>query len=295
MNQNNPHVSIIIPTYNRPAALSNCLSAIAQLDYTPYEVIVVDDGGDTPLDDEISQYSVTLVHQENKGAGSARNHGIEVANGDYIAFIDDDTQPASDWLTQLINSATQHRDMMIGGYTQNRLTDNIYAVASQFIIDMSYEYYQTEPSASFFTSNNMLIPTDALRQLGGFDEVMRCSEDRELCLRWLQTGRKLQYVPTAIMYHEHHLTFWGFVKQHVCYGGGAYQYRMRRSRTLGQSTLMTSEYRMILNIWNWLSYPSKHLQGFQVVQVTFLFIIWQVANLVGFLSMMLQEKRIHHD
>lgn len=298
MNQNNPYVSIIIPTYNRPSALSSCLSALAQLDYKPYEVIIVDDGGDIFLDDVISQYSVTLIKQNNMGAGSARNRGIEVANGDYIAFVDDDTQPASDWLTQLINSATQHADIIAGGYTQNRLTNNIYSIASQLIIDMSYEYYQTEHSASFFTSNNMLIPTDTLRQLGGFDELMRCSEDRELCFRWVQTGRILQYIPTAIMYHEHHLTFWGFVKQHLCYGGGAYQYRMRRSYKLGQanqSASITSEYHMILNIWNWLIYPSKNLYGFQVVQVTLLFIIWQIANLIGFLWMMLQEKLIRHD
>jgi len=294
MTEHVPLVSIIIPTYNRPDELAQCLSAIARLDYPSYEVIVVDDGGRVDLDAVLTDYNVSLLQQENSGAGVARNTGLAVARGAYVAFVDDDTQPHVDWLRLLMDVILEHPDVMVGGYTQNLLTDNVYATASQLIIDMSYEHYSTDDSASFFTSNNMLMATEAVRELGGFDPTMRCSEDRDLCLRWIQSGRGLVYVPEAIVGHQHDLTLWGFMQQHWCYGGGAYQYRVRRARLLRASDDKVSvrvEYGLILNIWGWLSYPTRRLDGWRVIVVTLLFCLWQVVNLMGFLWMAWRERR----
>ena len=100
-------ISIIVPTYNRPSQIRDCVSSLAELDYPRerFEVIIVDDGGDVPLDDlrrEIEgRNNFTLIRKDNGGPASARNAGAEAARGKWLAFTDDDCRPTSDWLTKL--------------------------------------------------------------------------------------------------------------------------------------------------------------------------------------------------
>lgn len=107
MTQNSRFFSIVIPTYNRPERLAKCLGAIAKLDYPRdrFEVIVVDDGSDTPLDLIVrpfqEQLSLTLIRQPNGGPAKARNTGVANAKGQFLTFTDDDCTPDSNWLTAL--------------------------------------------------------------------------------------------------------------------------------------------------------------------------------------------------
>jgi glycosyltransferase involved in cell wall biosynthesis len=81
MKQERPFISIVIPTYNRPEELAVCLRACSRLDYPHdrFEVIVVDDGGVTPLDEVANQLrgllTLRLLRQENAGPATARNRG----------------------------------------------------------------------------------------------------------------------------------------------------------------------------------------------------------------------------
>ena len=87
-----PLFSIIIPTHNRKDLLARALSSVQSQDFTDYELIVVDDGSN----DGTAQFlldehpSLVVLHQQNRGPGSARNLGASVAAGRYIAFLDCD-------------------------------------------------------------------------------------------------------------------------------------------------------------------------------------------------------------
>ena len=87
MNQARPFMSIVIPTYNRPDQLAICLCACSRLDYPRdrFEVIVIDDGGVTPLDDVVNRFhgllSLKLLRQENAGPATARNRRAVEAGG----------------------------------------------------------------------------------------------------------------------------------------------------------------------------------------------------------------------
>lgn len=92
-----PLVSVVIPTYNRNDHLAGAIQSVAEQTYDNVELVVVDDGSPTPvtegLDDVPSAQlsSVTFIrHEENSGANVARNSGIRVATGEYVAFLDDD-------------------------------------------------------------------------------------------------------------------------------------------------------------------------------------------------------------
>lgn len=88
-------ISVVIPIYNVAPYLSQCIESIEQQTYTDWELILVDDGstdesGELCNDWACRDARITVLHQPNQGAAAARNHALEVARGEYIAFIDAD-------------------------------------------------------------------------------------------------------------------------------------------------------------------------------------------------------------
>lgn len=99
-----PLVSIIVPVYNVEIYLERCVKSIAEQSYPNFEVILIDDGSTDSsgmICDVWSKKSssVRVIHKENGGLSSARNAGLDTANGEYILFVDSD-----DWI---------HRDMLL--------------------------------------------------------------------------------------------------------------------------------------------------------------------------------------
>jgi GT2 family glycosyltransferase len=237
-----PTFSIIIPTYRRPAQLAACLAAVARLDYPRerHETIVVDDGSGAPPVELVAAHrarmTVTLIAAAHLGPAAARNAGSAVATGDYLAFTDDDCAPVPGWLTALAAATRAAPAHLLGGHTVNALPTNPYASASQVLVDYLYARYNTATGGPrFFTSNNMAVPAAAFRELGGFDTgfPLAAGEDRDLCDRWLATGRGMTHVPAAVVHHRHALTLVRFWRQHLHYGRGAarfHQARLARGR-----------------------------------------------------------------
>jgi glycosyltransferase involved in cell wall biosynthesis len=142
-----PFFSIIIPTYNRTAQLTNCLHSLTLLDYPRncFEVIVVNDGGETKLeaiaDTFRNQINLNLITQPHSGPAAARNTGAAKAKGEFLAFTDDDCIPSPDWLQVLASHFAEMPDYIIGGRTINLLAKNVYSTMSQLIIDVVYRHY----------------------------------------------------------------------------------------------------------------------------------------------------------
>ncbi len=86
-------VSVVIPTYNRKHFICFAVDSVLEQTFSDYEIIVVDDGStDGTAELLSSKYGnkVICLQQENRGFGAARNHGVNAATGDYIAFLDSD-------------------------------------------------------------------------------------------------------------------------------------------------------------------------------------------------------------
>jgi len=85
-------VSVIIPTYNRGYIIDKAIESILSQSYSPIELIVIDDGSDDNTKDIIKKYGnkVQYIYQNNSGLAAARNAGLAVASGEYIAFQDSD-------------------------------------------------------------------------------------------------------------------------------------------------------------------------------------------------------------
>lgn len=282
--------SIIIPTYQRPDALKKCLDSLAALDYPQeaFEVIVVNDGGSSDLEIPQALPHLRLLRQENQGPGAARNFGARYATGRWLAFTDDDCRPHPAWLAELRQALLGGEDLLCGGHTVNQLTNNVYSATSQLIANAAYRFFNAEPARGrFLASNNLAVSREAFLTAGGFDERFRvASEDRELTARWAHRYGRVVWVDGAQVFHQHHLTFATFVRQHYRYGQGAARFHAVRSKQGA-------------NFWDDLSFRARAVELLlrpalahqRPLPILALLIVWQLANTAGFLRGWLPARK----
>jgi len=280
--------SIIIPSYGRPDQLQNCLGTLADVDPPSdgFEVVVVDDGTPEPLEPQLepwkSRLELTVLAQRNAGPGPARNLGLTAARGRFIAFTDDDCLIPREWLRALETAFNDHPDAMLGGRTTQQPGDP-YSETNQLIFNAVHRFYnESGQGAAFFPSNNMAIPAELLRDVGGFDPKFfpHASEDRELCDRWRHLGHDLIYVPEAHLIHVRPANFQRFWRQHFNYGRGAHHYhRLRAERGSGQLRDDAVFHRRLPGM---LRQPLAHLPLQKRATALALIGIWQLANAAGY-------------
>jgi GT2 family glycosyltransferase len=288
MEESRPFISVIVPTYERAGQLSVCLGALAAQDYPGdrFEVLVVDDGSLTSLDDSVEtfrhQLNVRLLKQSHSGPAAARNYGASHAQGSFLAFTDDDCSPATGWLRTLATTFISCSDCTLGGRTINELPNNPYSTASQLITDYLYANWNEDPTrATFFATYNLAIPKNCFHAVGEFDAgwTRPAGEDRDLCDRLITRGYRLMYVPDALVRHAHSLTLRTFWLQHFNYGGSSYHlHRMRaqhRTRAIRAEPL-GFYLRMV-------GYPFARASGRNAVLLAVLVSVAQIAHAAGFL------------
>jgi GT2 family glycosyltransferase len=285
-----PRFSVIVPTYRRPAALERCLEALARQTYPreQFEVVVADDGSGAPPIDVVERFSramtVSLVEATHGGPGAARNAAAERARGGHLAMTDDDCVPEPDWLAQLDAAVCAAPDALVGGRVENGLGDNPMAEASQLLIGYLYEYFAADASSTirFFTTNNLAVPAEPFRRLGGFDVVSigDTAEDRDLCDRWARSGGALVYEPSAVVRHHSPLSFAGFVRQHFRYGRGAVHFHAARVARGGPPVRLEP-----LSFYvGMLRHPARRRPGTRPIVPTLLLAASQLSYASGYLA-----------
>ena len=113
-------ISIIVPIYNAEQFLRECIDSILSQNYSNIEIILVNDGsrdGSLNICQSYDDSRIVLIDKENAGVSSARNAGLKVAKGEYIAFIDaDDTLPVNA-LSLLLESLERYQvDLVVGSF-----------------------------------------------------------------------------------------------------------------------------------------------------------------------------------
>ena len=123
-------ISVVIPAYNREKTIKRCIDSAMRQTYAASEIIVVDDGStDKTLNIIEKEYNgaVRVIKQKHKGAQAARNAGIRIAQGEYIAFLDSDDEWLLDKLEAQIKELKVNSDAVIcgDGIIQQDWTDSI--------------------------------------------------------------------------------------------------------------------------------------------------------------------------
>ncbi|MBP3730738.1 MAG: glycosyltransferase, partial [Mailhella sp.] len=114
-----PAISVIMPVWNASAFLKETMESILCQTFQNFELICVDDGSTDASADILDEYAaldkrITVIHQENGGAGAARNRGIDLAKGNYILFLDADDIYSSDmFASMLVNAELQNADVVV--------------------------------------------------------------------------------------------------------------------------------------------------------------------------------------
>lgn len=112
-------ISIIVPIYNTPKDyIQKCISSLLKQTYSSYEILLVDDGSNEDVADYCDELShkdlrIRVYHQKNRGVSSARNLGLEVAEGEYIAFVDADDWVEPDYIEKLLSAIEMNAEMAI--------------------------------------------------------------------------------------------------------------------------------------------------------------------------------------
>jgi glycosyltransferase involved in cell wall biosynthesis len=291
-------VSVVIPTYNRPVALYECIQALCQQTISPdrFEIVVVDDGSQAPVELTSNEQEaapltpprprIRVLRQENAGPAAARNRGAVMASGTYIAFTDDDCLPQPNWLENLLVGAASNPDSLLGGTTFNGLNNDLLAEANQLILDLVYDHFNgNHDEARFLTSNNWLVPRNRFLEIGGFDEEFRRAggEDRDFCDRWRFDNRRIVWIDEARVEHRHEQNLWKFIQLYYCYGIGAKVYhrkrRLRKSGSIGDD--LSFHKGVFRRLPSYLGrYPGMYVKARLIGALG----VWQLANMSGFIT-----------
>jgi GT2 family glycosyltransferase len=210
-----PRVSVVIPTYARPALLLRCVDALLAQSYpaTQFEVVIVDDGSPAAVREQTIEAldRLRLRHrapalrflwrEKNAGPAAARNLGVLAARGAIIAFTDDDTVPDRDWLRAGALAITVAGADAVAGRVEVPLPP----------VPTDYERDAAGLANAGFVTANCFVRRTLLEAIGGFDERFRCAwrEDTDLYFRLRASGATVRSVRAARVVHPVRPARWG--------------------------------------------------------------------------------------
>ena len=215
------------------------MESFLALDYPAdcWELIVVNDGGDdsfTAVTDQLkAELPLKLINAKHGGPAKARNVGAQQAQNDYLAFTDDDCQIFSDWLNQFVVGFAESDYDALGGRSVTPFEQNIAERAWQHLTDFLYDFMQDDNgNVLLLISNNVAYKRAVFNHVGGFNESfpLAAAEDMEMSFRLLKNGYQQGQFPAAQVWHYHHLTIWGHLKQQFRYGRGGFYFNQLRQK-----------------------------------------------------------------
>lgn len=211
----NPKVSIIIPVYNKEKHLEQCLSSVIKQTLENIEIICIDDGSSDNSLEILKKYSkkdnrIRVFSQKNKGAGAARNYGIECATGEYITFLDSD-----DWVESSICELAFEKAVKTSADVIICLSDNYIENSNKFeprpyslklgmlnkmeifskedIKQNVFNFTTPDVWAKFF--NRQFIRENNIH----FQNLKSCN-DVSFCLHSLALAKKITYVNNVLLH-----------------------------------------------------------------------------------------------
>jgi GT2 family glycosyltransferase len=233
------HVSVIIATLNRKAHLANCIRSLLDQSCRDFEIIVVDGGSTDGTKELAKSLPVKYLRQSGKYIPNAENCGVRAAEGEILAFVDDDVIVSRMWLEQIVTTYDSHKVHGVGGRVISTQQPRQEHRASRYtrLLNKLFSIVVCEnrcntigailPSGEVlgnfdkFTSRcrrvdhlqgcNMSFLRSVFANIGPFDEVYDGTALRwetDFCVRARAEGFSLIYNPDAVVLHgeSNHIT-----------------------------------------------------------------------------------------
>ncbi|MCL4416166.1 MAG: glycosyltransferase family 2 protein [Actinobacteria bacterium] len=219
-----PLISIIIVNLNGKDYLNTCLDSIKNLNYPKdkLEIIIVDNGS---TDDSVqflagSYPEVKVIRNDfNKGFAVANNQGARAANGEYVAFLNNDTKVDVNWLTELLKPVYKDAEVVCAGSKvlsmDGKTIDFVGGMVNfegkgfqiDYGLDRQKDIYDENKYLPFVNGGAMLVNRQVFLDAGGFDEdFFAYYEDVDFGWRLWVLGYRVIFAPKSIVYHVHHGT-----------------------------------------------------------------------------------------
>lgn len=181
-----PKVSVIIHTYNNERFIAETIETVLAQTFKDYEIIVVDDGSTDNTRTALNPYidRVKYHYKENGGIASAKNAGIKLSNGEYVAFLDHDDL----WVPEKL-------DVQIDYFYKNPQVGLVYSKYASFRngdgdvirvkpkVGFSGWIFAKLISKSVIQTSTVMVRMDCLKAVGPFDESLALADEYDLFLR----------------------------------------------------------------------------------------------------------------
>lgn len=199
-------VSVIVPLYNGARFLAETIESAAGQSYRPLEVVVVDDGSTDQSAQIVAEAQQRLdlplfyYYQDNQGPSVARNVGIQMAQGEIIAFLDADDLWMLEKVTRQVDYLLEHKED--GGVVCR--TEYFLEPGTEWPPTLNRDVYDQSPTA--FIPSALTVWRTAFEQVGPFDPTLRTGEDTDWFFRARDAGTTIGVVPEILLRRRFHQT-----------------------------------------------------------------------------------------
>ena len=231
MTTHRPLISVIIPAYNAAAFLADAVDSIRRQAYQPLEIIIVDDGSTDGTAEVAARLGgeVRYVRQPNGGPAVARNHGLRLARGEVIAFLDaDDVWPDGRLEVQLERLLAEPQlQIVLGMVRYVRLPGARHP---------KFPMEDQEPGAHSEYLGASLFRREVFETVGPFDEALPAGEDLDWIFRAREAGLSIAGVKHVTLHYRLHATNMTLGRNVVASAlTRSFKRRLDRSRQAGQN------------------------------------------------------------
>lgn len=213
--------SIIVPVFNRPDEVNELLESLTHQTVKDFEVVIVEDGSQTPCKDVCEQYKdmmdIHYYYKENSGPGQSRNYGAERASGEYLLILDSDVVLPENYLKAVSDELSREPADAFGGpdKAHSSFTDTQKAISysmTSFFTTGGIRGGKKKMDKFYPRSFNMGIRRDVYLKLNGFSN-MRFGEDIDFSIRIFKAGCRCRLFPEAWVWHKRRTDFRKFFRQ----------------------------------------------------------------------------------
>jgi glycosyltransferase involved in cell wall biosynthesis len=195
----NPLVTTIIPVYNGEKFLSQAIESVRGQNYAPLEIIVVDDGSTDGTADRIKNLGddIHYIYQENRGPAAARNTGLKLARGEFIAFLDVDDLWPEGKLGSQVERLLQDPSLEI-------VTGRIQYIFLDGTDDSLVRNLDGNNTVSSVNLGSALFRRSVFEKVGVFNETLQRGEDGDWFLRALEQDVSILILDEVTLYYRQH-------------------------------------------------------------------------------------------